>query len=138
MFEEKNAGIVIIILLFIVGSIGVIIAGIIALAAPMVIVNIANSTPIGGILNALPIIKNIVGVSPINGQPLLGALPGLGVLALIAGVVVIIDVWGLWTEQSWAWVLTVLISLAMIPVVLGIIYLWILFKEDVKMAYGQE
>ncbi len=136
MFDEKNKGIVFIIILFILGAVVVIVAGIVAIASPQFIVNLASGTPIKGILNALPVIKNMAGINW-DGQPLLGALPGLGVLAIVVGVIILLDVWGLWTEKSWAWILTVLISLVMCLVIIGFIYLWILFKEDVKMAYGQ-
>lgn len=137
MSEEKSGGIWFIILLFAAAAIALIIAGIIALASPMTIIGIARGMGIAEFINSIRILSNIVGISPINGQPLLGLLPALGVLVIIVAVVVLIDVYGLWTNQSWAWILSVLFSIAMIPVVIGIIYLWILFKEDTKMAYDQ-
>ncbi|MFX0137798.1 MAG: hypothetical protein ACFFDN_29425 [Candidatus Hodarchaeota archaeon] len=137
MSEEKSGGIWFIIIIFTAAAVALIIAGIIGLASPMTIIGIARGMGIAGIINSLPIIGNMFGIDPISSQPLLGMLPALAVLVIIVAIVVLIDVYGLWTNQSWAWILTVLISIAMIPFVIGIIYLWILFKEDTKMAYGQ-
>ncbi|MHA1377556.1 MAG: hypothetical protein ACTSRG_04135 [Candidatus Helarchaeota archaeon] len=136
MFEDKNKGIVFIIILFVLGGLAALVAGIIAIVSPSTVVGIANGLGLASILNALPFVDKVVGIGLFN-QPLLSNLPLLGVLAIIVAIVVLIDVWGLWTEQGWAWILTVLISLVMIPVIIGIIYLWILFKEDVKMTFGQ-
>ncbi len=137
MSEEKSGGIWFIIIMFVAAAIAFIIAGILALASPMTIIGIAKGTGIAGIINRLPIIGQMFGIDPISSQPLLGMLPVLGILVIIVAIIVFIDVYGLYTNQSWAWVLTVLISIIMILAIIGIIYLWILFKEDTKMAYGQ-
>ncbi|MFX1449621.1 MAG: hypothetical protein ACFFCM_02190 [Promethearchaeota archaeon] len=137
MSEEKSAGIWFLIIIFAAAAIALIIAGIIGLASPMTIIGIAKGTGIAGIINGLPIIGQMVGIDPISNQPLLGMLPALGILVIIIGIVVLIDVYGLYTNQSWAWVLSVLISIVMIVFIIGIIFLWILFKEDTKMAYNQ-
>lgn len=136
MAEEKTAGIWFIIILFVLGAIVFFVAGTLAIASPMSIINLANSFGISGIINGLPIIKNMFGIG-FNGQPLLGALPGLGALVIIVAIVVVIDIFGLLKTQGWAWILTVLASIVMIPVILGIIYLWILFREDTKTAFGK-
>ena len=137
MSEEKSAGIWFLIIIFAAAAIALIIAGIIGLASPMTIIGIAKGTGIAGIINSLPIIGQMVGIDPISSQPLLGMLPALGIFVIIVGIVVLIDVYGLYTNQSWAWVLSVLISIVMIVFIIGIIFLWILFKEDTKMAYNQ-
>ena len=133
MFEDKNSGVVFLIIVFVLVAIVGFVAGIIAIASPMTVVNMAR--PFAGILN-MPVIGNFLGIDW-NGAPLVNYLPMVGVVAIIAAVVILIDVWGLWTEKSWAWILSVLISIVACLLIIGFIFIWILFKEDVKMSYGQ-
>ena len=136
MSEERTSGIWFILILGILATIALFIFGILFLAIPDTMIALSNQLGISSILNAIPILNGVLGVN-IFGEPLRSTFPLLGVGFIIYAIVILIDFYGFWTFKGWAWTLTVLISLALIVLVIGIILLYILFKEDTKMAFGK-
>ena len=142
MSEDRTLKIWILLLLFLVVFGALFIIGVAAIFRPSTIVSYAYEITISGnsiaqILNNIPIINNIFGLDWITKQPLLNTLPYVGALTFLISLVVLIDLYGLWTFKKWAWSLSILISLILSIVIVGIICLYILFKEDTKIAYNQ-
>ena len=80
MFEDMNKGLAFVIIVFILGGIAVLIAGIIGIASPGTVIGIAKGLGLGGILNSLPIINSMLGIGLFD-QPLLSNLPLIGALS---------------------------------------------------------
>lgn len=65
---------------------------------------------------------------------------GVGVIAILIGILYAITGWGLWNLKSWARIVAIILgilSLFNFPIgtIIGIVVLWYLFKTDIKTAF---
>ncbi|MHA1386635.1 MAG: hypothetical protein ACTSR3_23015, partial [Candidatus Helarchaeota archaeon] len=126
-----------IICLFGVWAVYSIIWGITAITSPFTIIENMWVSGMALTINLNPFLSAMFGVNPLNGQPLLGLLPYLGVLFILLAVLLIIDIYGLLALKEWGWVITAIICVVLIFLIIGIVLLWILDEEKVKIAYNQ-
>ena len=137
-FERKrHFGIWIIILIFLGLALFSFFYGFTAVFSPWSIIDIYFYSGIVWQLNANPFLNTIFGITIFTGEPLMTALPVIGVLCLALSFLLIAVIFGLLTYKEWGWMLSAIISIVLIFLLVGIFMTWILDSEKVKIAYGQ-
>ena len=111
MGDDKPAGIVILVILYVLSSLAALGLGALMLGG-------------GAILGGLE-----------------GAVAGgLGAFGVIVGILGLLVAWGLWNLRSWARIVAIILAvlnLLSFPIgtILGIIILWYLFKQEIREAF---
>lgn len=62
----------------------------------------------------------------------------ISTIGLIAGIAIAIDAVGLILLKKWAHSLALFVSIPLIVLIIGILFLWYLLKSEVKMAFGKK
>jgi hypothetical protein len=121
----RPGGVTGIAILFLLGAIGAIIAGIVLLADPLILKTFYDGT-IGPLIGGLPLIPTTLDINWVIW--LSYALIPVGVIFIVTGL-------GLIKLQKWGYWLAILISIPLIVTLLGIIFIWYLRKDEVKAAF---
>jgi len=115
-------------ILFLLGAATGIVMGLIILISPLTVITFWNAN-IGPLLAWIPIIGD--NLESIGADTWF--LVGLG--AVIIGAIDIVVGFGLYKLKKWAYWLSILVSIPLIAVILGIIFIWYLRKDEVKAAF---
>ncbi|MHA1231242.1 MAG: DUF2127 domain-containing protein [Candidatus Helarchaeota archaeon] len=132
----NKTGIYIIALLFLLASVVFLIVGILCL------VPVQNEP---GLTVASQIWLNYIINLPIVGVYLdklssfvLPNIQIIGIIALIVGIIIIIDSIGLFKLKRWAYSIALLISIVAIALIIGIIFVWYLLKPETKIIFDKK
>lgn len=121
----RPGGVTGIAILFLAGAIGYIVAGIYLIIDPWILKNFYDGT-IGPLIGFLPLVPTTLDLLYIS----------IMAYAMIPiGVVLIISGFGLLKLKKWGYWLALLVSIPLIVVIVGIIFIWYLRKDEVKAAF---
>ncbi|MHA1265205.1 MAG: hypothetical protein ACTSRS_08240 [Candidatus Helarchaeota archaeon] len=115
-------------ILFIISAIIGIVVGIIFLIDPFGVKN-TYDTNIGPLLANLPILGDELADVTLQMVYVVGgtAVP-FGIITLISGI-------GLWQLKKYGYWLAILISIPLIVLIIGIVFIWYLRKEEIKASF---
>ena len=124
----RPGGVTGIAILFLLGAAAGIVLGLVILILPLTVIMFWDSN-IGPLLAWIPMIgDNLLSIGADTWFL-------VGIVAVIIGAVEIVVGFGLYKLKKWAYWLTILISIPLIVVILGIIFIWYLRKDEVKAAF---
>ncbi|NHI93329.1 MAG: hypothetical protein EAX96_12660 [Candidatus Lokiarchaeota archaeon] len=61
----------------------------------------------------------------------------IGIVIIVGGILNFLGAIGIIALKPWGWIIAVICSIAYIAVIIGIIFLWYLFQDDTKTAFGK-
>lgn len=119
--------------------------GTIIMAIIMVVVGIAfvaiGAIAIMGFLNGLLVTMAADPAIGVLVAPLITMLTPyitiIGIIVIVGGIVNFIGAIAVLSKTTWGWTLSVIISLVYVVVIIGIVFLWYLFQDDIKTAFGK-
>lgn len=122
----RPGGVTGIAILFLLGAIGFLTLGLVIVLDP-VFANDFWNTNFGPLLGWVPIFH----LNPINPN----SLALVGYVLIVFGILDIPTFIGLLKLKKWGYWLCIIISIPLIVVILGIIFIWYLRKDEVKAAF---
>jgi uncharacterized membrane protein (DUF2068 family) len=126
----RPSGVTGIAIIFLIGAALFIVLGAICLAAPLTVIDVLNG--VGDMVESIPLIGGIA-ISLL--ATLAANLLYVGIVGIIIGVIDILIFIGLLKLKKWGYWLAIIISIPLIVVILGIIFIWYLRKDEVKAAF---
>ena len=127
----RPGGVTGIAIIFLLGAAVFIVLGAICLAAPLFIIDILVNT-VAPMVAGIPLLGGFA-------ANLITTLAGLvlyvGIVGIVVGVLDILIFIGLLKLKKWGYWLAIIISIPLIVVILGIIFIWYLRKDEVKAAF---
>ncbi|MHA1380391.1 MAG: hypothetical protein ACTSRG_18655 [Candidatus Helarchaeota archaeon] len=135
MSNNRTFGIWLIMFLFGTWGVYSIITGILSIISPYTMINFLIYLGIAPQIGSS--LFDFFGANPINGEPLFSILPYMGVLTILLGILLVVDVFGLFTFKGWSWLISAFISFILMFLIIGIFLTWILDEDNIKTAYGQ-
>ena len=124
----RPGGITGIAFLFLLGAAGLLTLGLIIVIAPLFVQTFWDVN-IGPLLSWIPLVGDTLADVGLD------TLAWVGPLLIAVGAVDIVTFFGLLKLKKWGYWLCILISIPLIVVILGIIFIWYLRKDEVKAAF---
>ena len=126
MGEDRPLGTIIMAIIMIVVGTAFVVLGVLAMTGMLnvLLLTLAVDPTIGALLG--PIIMLLMPYITI-----------IAILVIILGIINFLGAIGLLSKTTWGWILAVITSIAYIVVIIGLIFLWYLFQDDTKTAFGK-
>lgn len=124
----RPGGVTGIAILFLLGAAGFLVLGVICLVSPLFVQTFITA-------NIWPLVSWVPIIGPMLEIVELGTITLLGYAGVIVGVLDILTFIGLLKLKKWGYWLAIIISIPLIVVILGIIFIWYLRKDEVKAAF---
>jgi len=124
----RPGGVTGIAIIFLIGAAAFLALGVVFLMNPLFVQTFIHDT-IWPLVSWVPIIGGILETVELSTITILGAV------LIVVGVLDILIFIGLLKLKKWGYWLAIIISIPLIVVILGIIFIWYLRKDEVKAAF---
>ena len=124
----RPSGVTGIAILFLLGAAALLALGVVFLINPLFVQIFVHD-------NIWPLVSWVPIIGPMLETVEIGTITLIGYAGIIIGIVDILIFIGLLKLKKWGYWLAIIISIPLIVVILGIIFIWYLRKDEVKAAF---